>query len=61
VLQVVLLSSHVSSDDFVIRNFTLRNVESGELRTVTQFHFVSWPSAAPSVPLTIQSLLDFRR
>jgi len=60
-LQVVLLSSHVNSDDFVVRNFTVRNVESDELRTVTQFHFVSWPSAAPSVPLSIQSFLDFRR
>jgi len=60
-LQVVLLSSHVNSDDFVVRNFTIRNMETGELRNVTQFHYVSWPSSGSAVPESINSLLDFRR
>ena len=59
--QVVSLSSHVSCDDFVVRNFTIRNMRSGELRNVTQFHYLSWPNAAPSIPVSIKSLLDFRR
>ena len=60
-VQVVLLSSHIDCDDFVVRNFTIRNVQSGELRNVTQFQFLSWPSAGPSVPESTKSLLDFRR
>ena len=61
VVQVVLLSSHVNSDDFVVRNFTMRNIETAELRNITQFHFVSWPTAGPAIPQSVRSLLDFRR
>jgi len=60
-VQVVLLSSHINCDDFVVRNFTVRNIRTGELRNVTQFHFLSWPSAGPSVPESVKPLLDFRR
>jgi len=60
-MQVTLLSSHIGCDDFVVRNFTIRNIQTSELRNVTQFHFLSWPSTGPAVPDSINSLLDFRR
>jgi len=42
----------------MVRSFYLKNLETNETRTVTQFHFLSWSeNGAPSV----KSLLEFRR
>ena len=46
--QVHLVSEHIWCDDYLVRSVYLKNTRTGETRTVTQFHFRSWPSA--SVP-----------
>ena len=58
-LQVHLVSEHVWCDDYLVRSVYLKNTRTGETRTVTQFHFRSWP--AQSVPASTKALLEFRR
>ena len=43
--QVHLVSEHIWCDDYLVRSVYLKNTRTGETRTVTQFHFRSWPSA----------------
>lgn len=57
--QVNLVSEHIWCEDFLVRSFYLKNVQSQETRTLTQFHFLSWP--AEGIPATTRPLLDFRR
>lgn len=57
--QVNLVSEHIWCEDFLVRSFYLKNVQSQETRTLTQFHFLSWP--ADGIPATTRPLLDFRR
>lgn len=57
--QVNLVSEHIWCEDFLVRSFYLKNVQSQETRTLTQFHFLSWP--AEGIPTTTRPLLDFRR
>lgn len=57
--QVNLVSEHIWCDDFLVRSFYLRNLQTSETRTVTQFHFLSWYDQG--VPASTRSLLDFRR
>jgi receptor-type tyrosine-protein phosphatase N len=59
IFEVKLLSEYIWCDDYRVRSFSLRNTKSNETRTVTQFHFVSWPENG--VPPTPDTLLDFRR
>ncbi|XP_059482506.1 receptor-type tyrosine-protein phosphatase-like N isoform X2 [Neocloeon triangulifer] len=59
IYEVHLVSEHVWCDDYLVRSFYLKNVKTGETRTVTQFHFLSWPEGA--VPHSIKALLEFRR
>lgn len=54
-----LVSEHIWCEDFLVRSFYLKNVQSQETRTLTQFHFLSWP--AEGIPATTRPLLDFRR
>jgi protein tyrosine phosphatase len=56
---VHLVSEHVWCDDYLVRSFYLKNVKTGETRTVTQFHFLSWPEGG--VPHSTKALLEFRR
>lgn len=57
--QVNLVSEHIWCNDFLVRSFYLKNVQTQETRTLTQFHFLSWP--AKGIPTSTRPLLDFRR
>ncbi|XP_023288665.1 receptor-type tyrosine-protein phosphatase N2 [Orussus abietinus] len=59
IYEVHLVSEHIWCDDYLVRSFYLKNLRTGETRTVTQFHFLSWP--ANSVPHSTKALLEFRR
>ncbi|XP_016280558.1 receptor-type tyrosine-protein phosphatase-like N isoform X2 [Monodelphis domestica] len=59
VYEVNLVSEHIWCEDFLVRSFYLKNVQSQETRTLTQFHFLSWP--AEGTPTSTRPLLDFRR
>ncbi|XP_003369503.1 receptor-type tyrosine-protein phosphatase N2 [Trichinella spiralis] len=56
---VHLVSEHIWCEDYLVRSFYLKNVNTQETRTVTQFHFLSWPE--DGVPMNAKSLLEFRR
>nr|XP_054766856.1 receptor-type tyrosine-protein phosphatase-like N [Lytechinus pictus] len=57
--EVHLVSEHVWCEDYLVRSFYLKNLETQETRTVTQFHFLTWPETG--VPPSPKSLLEFRR
>ncbi|XP_045693738.1 receptor-type tyrosine-protein phosphatase N2 isoform X1 [Phyllostomus hastatus] len=59
VYEVNLVSEHIWCEDFLVRSFYLKNLQTNETRTVTQFHFLSWYDQG--VPSSTRSLLDFRR
>lgn len=59
VIQVHLVSEHIWCEDYLVRSFYLKNTKTSETRTVTQFHFLSWPAAG--VPVAAKALLEFRR
>uniref|UniRef100_A0A1A8DAQ8 Protein tyrosine phosphatase, receptor type, N polypeptide 2 n=1 Tax=Nothobranchius kadleci TaxID=1051664 RepID=A0A1A8DAQ8_NOTKA len=59
IYEVNLVSEHIWCDDFLVRSFYLKNMQTNETRTVTQFHFLTWLNQ--SVPETSRTLLDFRR
>ncbi|XP_062435296.1 receptor-type tyrosine-protein phosphatase-like N isoform X2 [Rhea pennata] len=59
IYEVNLVSEHIWCEDFLVRSFYLKNVQSQETRTLTQFHFLSWP--AEGIPAATRPLLDFRR
>ncbi|XP_065357911.1 receptor-type tyrosine-protein phosphatase N2 [Calliphora vicina] len=59
IYEVHLVSEHIWCDDYLVRSFYLKNLRTSETRTVTQFHFLSWPQAG--VPAQAKALLDFRR
>lgn len=59
IYEVHLVSEHIWCDDYLVRSFYLKNVRTGETRTVTQFHFLSWPESG--VPASTKALLEFRR
>ncbi|XP_076147545.1 receptor-type tyrosine-protein phosphatase N2 [Alosa pseudoharengus] len=59
IYEVNLVSEHIWCEDFLVRSFYLKNVQTNETRTVSQFHFLSWMDQ--SVPESARTLLDFRR
>lgn len=59
IFEVHLVSEHVWCDDYLVRSVYLRNTQTGETRTVTQFHFLSWPQTG--VPTSTKAILEFRR
>lgn len=59
IYEVHLVSEHIWCDDYLVRSFYLKNLRTGETRTVTQFHFLSWPENG--VPHSMKALLEFRR
>ena len=46
-------------DDYLVRSLYLKNSQTGETRTVTQFHFLSWPDG--NIPTSTKAILEFRR
>nr|XP_034985730.1 receptor-type tyrosine-protein phosphatase N2 [Zootoca vivipara] len=59
IYEVNLVSEHIWCEDFLVRSFYLKNLQTNETRTVTQFHFLTWHDQ--KVPTSTRSLLDFRR
>ncbi|XP_070524678.1 receptor-type tyrosine-protein phosphatase N2 isoform X1 [Cardiocondyla obscurior] len=59
IYEVHLVSEHFWCDDYLVRSFYLKNLRTCETRTVTQFHFLSWPEN--NVPYSTKALLEFRR
>ncbi|XP_028834075.1 receptor-type tyrosine-protein phosphatase N2-like [Denticeps clupeoides] len=59
IYEVNLVSEHVWCEDFLVRSFYLKNMQTNETRTVTQFNYHTWLNQ--SVPESSQALLDFRR
>ncbi|CAH1789996.1 unnamed protein product [Owenia fusiformis] len=59
IYEVHLVSEHIWCDDYLVRSFYLKNLQTNETRTVTQFHFLSWPDNG--IPSSAKALLDFRR
>ncbi|XP_052737522.1 receptor-type tyrosine-protein phosphatase N2 isoform X3 [Bicyclus anynana] len=59
IYEVHLVSEHIWCDDYLVRSFYLKNQRTGDTRTVTQFHFLSWPENG--VPSSTKALLEFRR
>jgi len=59
IYEVHLVSEHIWCDDYLVRSFYLKNLQTNETRTVTQFHFLTWPQL--QVPASIKAMLDFRR
>ncbi|KAG1960454.1 receptor-type tyrosine-protein phosphatase N2 [Pimephales promelas] len=59
IYEVNLVSEHIWCDDFLVRSFYVKNIQTNETRTVTQFHFLSWMDQ--NVPESARTLLDFRR
>lgn len=59
IYEVHLVSEHIWCDDYLVRSFYLKNLRTSETRTVTQFHFLSWPQNG--VPTQAKALLEFRR
>lgn len=57
--EVHLVSEHVTSKDHLVRNMYMINRTTGETRTITQFHYLSWPDAG--VPDDVKGFLNFRR
>jgi len=59
IFEVHLVSEHVWCDDYLVRSLYLKNTQTGETRTVTQFHFLSWPDS--NIPTSTRAILEFRR
>jgi len=59
IFEVHLVSEHVWCDDYLVRSLYLKNTQTGETRTVTQFHFLSW--ADGTIPTSTRAILEFRR
>ncbi|XP_047456284.1 protein tyrosine phosphatase receptor type Na [Mugil cephalus] len=59
IYEVNLVSEHIWCKDFLVRSFYLKNVQTQETRTLTQFHLLSWP--ADGIPTSTRPMLDFRR
>jgi len=46
-------------EEYLVRSLYLKNSQTGETRTVTQFHFLSWPDG--NIPTSTRAILEFRR
>ncbi|KAK0421229.1 hypothetical protein QR680_015124 [Steinernema hermaphroditum] len=57
--EIHLVSEHIWSEDYLVRSFYLKNIRTNETRTITQFHYLSWPM--DKTPTSNKSLLEFRR
>uniref|UniRef100_F1KWW2 Receptor-type tyrosine-protein phosphatase-like protein n=1 Tax=Ascaris suum TaxID=6253 RepID=F1KWW2_ASCSU len=57
--EIHLVSEHIWSEDYLVRSFYLKNLKTNETRTITQFHYLTWPYQG--IPSTTKALLEFRR
>ncbi|XP_078487218.1 receptor-type tyrosine-protein phosphatase N2-like [Ciona intestinalis] len=57
--EIHLVSEHIWCEDYLVRSLYLKNICTGETRTVTQFHFLSWP--VNEIPFSPKPLLELRR
>jgi len=57
--EIHLVSEHIWCEDYLVRSLYMKNVESGETRTLTQFHFLAFPH--DSIPTSPIPLLEMRR
>lgn len=57
--EVHLVSEHICCQDYLVRNIYLMDRRTFETRTITQFHYLSWPHQ--SIPSNINKFLEFRR
>ncbi|TGZ61976.1 hypothetical protein CRM22_007689 [Opisthorchis felineus] len=57
--EVHLVSEHSSCENYVVRSFYLKNLATGETRTVTQFHYLTWSDS--NLKAQVKPLLEFRR
>lgn len=57
--EVHLVSEHVWCEDYLVRNFFIKNLETNQTRTVTQFNYLTW--SENELPLSTKSILEFRR
>lgn len=57
--EIHLVSVHIWCEDFLIRNFLVKNGDNNQSRAITQFHYLVWPTNG--VPTPIKSVLEFRR
>ena len=57
--EVTLISEHICSAEYLVRNICLKYRRSYETRTISQFHYLSWPNH--SVPRDTRRFLEFRR
>ncbi|CAG5107451.1 Oidioi.mRNA.OKI2018_I69.chr1.g3328.t1.cds [Oikopleura dioica] len=58
-IEVNLVTEHVWCREFLVRSLYLRQIETGETRTVTLLHYLGWP--LNSTPPSAKRLLEFRR
>ncbi|XP_006825167.2 receptor-type tyrosine-protein phosphatase N2-like [Saccoglossus kowalevskii] len=59
IYEINLVSEHIWCDDYLVRSFYLKNLQTNETRTVTQFHYLTWPDNG--VPPNPKGILEFRR
>lgn len=57
--EINLVSEHIWCEHYLVRSLYLKHMVTGETRTVTQFHFLSWPKNG--IPSTPKHLLELRR
>ena len=57
-IEVNLVTEHVWCREFLVRSLYLRQIETGETRTVTLLHYLGWP--LNSSPPSAKRLLEFR-
>ena len=57
--KIQLISEHSWCEQFVVRNFYVKNTRTKKTRSVTQFHYLLWPDLG--VPLCPKPILEFRR
>lgn len=57
--EIHLVSEHIWCENYLVRSLYIKNHTTGETRTLTQFHFLSWPH--DSVPPSAKHLLEMRR
>nr|CAB3263073.1 uncharacterized protein LOC100187431 [Phallusia mammillata] len=57
--EIHLVSEHIWCEDYLVRSLYLKNLKTCETRTVTQFHFLSWPRNG--IPFSPKPLLELRR
>ncbi|KAF7258554.1 hypothetical protein EG68_04437 [Paragonimus skrjabini miyazakii] len=57
--EVHLVSEHNWRENYVVRSLYLKNLETSETRTVTQFHYLTWEDG--NLKSKITSILEFRR